>query len=189
MRVCVDVLDIHEQEVGHLHERLELAEKRLPARKGLPGRIDAGVHAARLCLPEEIQQEIHLQQGLAAAHCDAPLVSPIRPIALRLVQQLICCPQFTAPLPVPRIHVMAVQAAHRTALQEDDEARLWSIHGAKRFDGMNASLNHDISSQKRPRKKSVSSRSSYKVLLKISLTKIKDVPKSGWPGLNRSPAP
>ena len=66
----VDVLHIHEQEVRHLHECLELAEKRLLPRERLSRRVDAGVDAPELGLLEQVEQEIQLEQDYARLKLD-----------------------------------------------------------------------------------------------------------------------
>ena len=51
--------------------------------------IDAGVNALCLCFGEQLQQKVHLQQGLPAADSDAPLLAPVAPAAQGLFQQLV----------------------------------------------------------------------------------------------------
>ena len=145
----VDVLHIHEQEVRHLHECLELAEKRLLPRERLSRRVDAGVDAPELGLLEQVEQEIQLEQGLPAADRDAALRPPVRPVALRLVQQIIRRPQLATLQAIPGIHIVAVEAAHRTTLQKDDEARARPINRAERLDRVDATFYHHASSSGR----------------------------------------
>ena len=85
----VDNLEVNEQEVGGLHETFELAEVRLITNKAYTRRVNAGVDSRRLGRLEEFDEEIHLHQGLAAAHGDAAVFPPVAPVAESLFQKVV----------------------------------------------------------------------------------------------------
>ena len=85
----VDNLEIDEQQVGGFHKSFELAEVRLVTNKVYARRIDAGMDSRRLGRLEEFDEEIHLHQGLAAAHGDAAVFTPVALVAESLFQEVV----------------------------------------------------------------------------------------------------
>ena len=83
----VDNLDVDEQQVGGLHESFEFAEERFITNKVYARRVDAGVDSRRLGRLEEFDEEIHLHQGLAAAHGDAAVFPPVALVAESLFRR------------------------------------------------------------------------------------------------------
>ena len=141
----VDVLHIQQQDVRYLHQLFELAEERFLPGKGLAGSVDAGADAPGFGLPEQVQQEIHLEQRFPSADGDAPFRTPVGPVAFRLVQQFVSGFQLAPLAAFPGVHIVAVQASHVAALDKDDETGSGPVHGPEGFDGMDTSLDHNTS--------------------------------------------
>ena len=113
----IHLFHIHQQQIGHSHKRLKFGEKGLRLCKGVPGGINAGVDALRLCLGEQLQQKVRLQQRFPAADGNAPLPAPVAPAAQGLFQQLVGGAAVGAGVvQVPGVRVVAEFAALGAAL-------------------------------------------------------------------------
>ena len=130
----VDNLDVDEQQVGGLHESFEFAEERFITNKVYARRVDAGVDSRRLGRLEEFDEEIHLHQGLAAAHGDAAVFPPVALVAESLFQEVLGGNvESLFALEVPGFGIVAEKAAHGATLREHDEAYSGAVHGAESF--------------------------------------------------------
>ena len=87
------------------------------------------------CKPEELGDEVHLQQRLSAADGNSAVVSPVSLVAADMAEEILCRP-FLAALHTPGLRIVAVLTSHVTALQEYDEAYSRAIYKAKAFQGM-----------------------------------------------------
>ena len=129
----IDVLDIGQHEIGRRHETLEVRIPGLLRRVGSKRGVEAGIDAALVGLLEELRHEGNLHKCFATRYCDAAFGSPVGAVAFRLVQKLVCFHQGSA-IELPGIRVVAIAAAHRAALKEDEEPDAWTICRSERFD-------------------------------------------------------
>ena len=90
VRVCIDVLDVHEQEVGGFHQSFEFRKWFACRPERDAARVDARVDSCRFCRFEEFNHEVNLCKRFAAAHGDAAVVSPVGFVADCLLQQVFC---------------------------------------------------------------------------------------------------
>ena len=126
------MLDIQHYQVGELHKPVKLFNKRLIVRfKGDAGGINTGMHVMLLCNGEKVDEKIHLHQGLASGNGDASVFIKIF-ISLILFENLLRLHHGAAGHG-PGIRIMAVGAAHGTALYKNDKTRSRSVYGSKAF--------------------------------------------------------
>ena len=90
VRVCIDVLDVHEQEVGGFHQSLELCKRLTCAPECDSACVDARVDSRRFCSFEEFNHEVDLCKRFAAAYGDATIGSPVGLVAHCFFQQVFC---------------------------------------------------------------------------------------------------
>ena len=81
----INVFDVDEQQVGALHESLELSKVRFVTNKVYARGVDAGVYACGFRGFKEFNEKIHLNKGLATAHGDAAVFAPVALVAQRLL--------------------------------------------------------------------------------------------------------
>ena len=145
----VDVLDVRQDEIRDPHELDKGVEEGRRAGEGGKRAVQAGVDVALVRLGEELQHELGLQQRLATAHGDAALGAPVAAVALRLVEKVVRA-RLAALVQGPGVDVVAVAAAHGTALQEDEEAHARAVGRAKRFCRVNSAqhLQRPLASEK-----------------------------------------
>ncbi len=147
MLLVVDFLDVEEDRVRDLGQCLKLRDKWLFAGKRLRRGVEAGADAACLRLPEELEHEVDLYERVTAADRDAALLSPVLAVALCVVEELVRGAHVVA-LQGPGVRIVAVAAAHVTALQKDRISDARTVHGAEGLDGVNCTFDgfcHDIS--------------------------------------------
>ncbi len=86
-------------------------------------------------LLEQLDEEVDLQQGLAAAHGDAAVGTPVAAVALGLIEQLVYGSRGATGVgtQAPGVGVVAVATTHLTTLHENQEPNPWPINGAKGF--------------------------------------------------------
>ena len=136
----VDNLEVDEQQVGGLHESFEFAEVRFITNKVYARCVNAGMDSRRLGRLEEFNEEIHLHQGLAAAHGDAAVFPPVAPVAESPFQKVVGRNvESLFALEVPGFGIVAEKAAHGATLREHDEAYSGAVHGAESFQFVDAS--------------------------------------------------
>ena len=114
MLVRIDVIDIHQQEIGIFHQFLKLAEEWFRSGKWLSGSIDAGRDIPLLCLAEKIDQKINLQQRFSAADRDSSFVSPVIAVAECLFKKLVRTVKVSL-FQLPGIRIVSKLASHGTA--------------------------------------------------------------------------
>lgn len=139
MLLVVDFLDVEEDRVRDLGQCLELRDKWLFAGKRLRRGVEAGADAACLCLLEELEHEVDLYERVAAADGDAALLTPVLAVALCVVEELVRGAHVVA-LQGPGVRIVAVAAAHVTALQKDRISDARAVHGAEGLDGVNCTF-------------------------------------------------
>ena len=133
VRVGIDVLNVQHDQVGHVHQRVELLIVRaFPLAVGDAGGVDAGVNVLFLGQAEELQHEVDLQERLAAGDGDAAVFVELA-VALKLADDLLRGhPVSLADL--PGIRIVAVLAAHGAALREHHKAQARAVHRAEALD-------------------------------------------------------
>ena len=152
----IDVLDVHEQEVGGFHQSLELCKRLTCAPECDSARVDARVDSRRFCRLEEFNHEVDLCEWFAAAYGDAAVGSPVGLVAHGFFQQVfgahfersVLCPVCAFRPEIPCFRVVAELAAHGTALQKYDKADSWSIDRSERFELVDSSESHAVKIKK-----------------------------------------
>lgn len=81
----VDLLYVEKQQVGDLHKLPELGEERFFAGEWIPGGVNAGGNALLLRKPEQVKQEINLEQGFSAADGDTAVFFPVASVTQRFI--------------------------------------------------------------------------------------------------------
>ena len=156
VRVGVDVLDVHEQEIGGFHQSLELCKRLTCAPECDSARVDACVDSRRFCRFEEFNHEVDLCEWFAAAYGDAAVGSPVGLVAHGFFQQVfgahfersVLCPVCAFRSEIPCFRVVAELAAHGTALQKYDKADSRSIDRSERFELVDSSESHAVKIKK-----------------------------------------
>lgn len=149
---CVDVLDIHEQEVSGFHQPLELSKRFACGPECDATRVDARVDARRFGCFEEFNHEVDLCERFATAHGDASVGSPVGLVAQGFFQQVfgthfersIWCPVCALVAKIPGFRVVAELAAHGATLRKYDKADSRSIDRAERFEFVDSSESHGV---------------------------------------------
>ena len=88
--VCVDVLNVHEQEVGGFHQAFDFSKRFACGPERDAARVDTRVDSRRFCGLEEFNHEVDLRQRFATAHGDASVGSPVGLVAQGFFQQVFC---------------------------------------------------------------------------------------------------
>ena len=151
VRVCIDVLDVHEQEVGGFHQSFEFRKWFAYRPERDAARVDARVDSRRFCSFEEFNHEVDLCKRFAAAYGDAAIGSPVGLVAYGFFQQVfgayfkrsIRCSVCTFRPEIPCFRVVAELAAHGATLRKDDKSNSRSIDRAERFKLIDSSESHD----------------------------------------------
>ena len=139
MALRVDVLDVQQDQIRHFHQFIQLVViARLARAVGNAGGIQAGVDVLLPGQGKQLQHKIDLHQGLAAGDGDAALAVKSR-VALVFPDQGLGRAD-RAGVHLPGIRVVAVLAAHGTALQEYHKPHAGSIHSAEALSGMDKSV-------------------------------------------------
>ena len=126
----VDLFEVEDHQTGVSHQTVERGKiRRVVRAEGLPGGVQRRVHALGARHREELGQEVHLPQRLAAADRDAALFAPVVAVAPRPLEELVHRP-FLAALS-PCLRVVAVFAPQGAPLQKDDEADAGTVHRAE----------------------------------------------------------
>jgi len=152
VRVGVDVLDVHEQEIGGFHQSLELCKRLTCAPECDSACVDARVDSCRFCRFEEFNHEVDLRKRFAAAHGDAAVASPVGLVADGFLQQVFCgnfkrtvrdsvC---TFRPEIPCFRVVAELAAHGATLRKYDKADSRSVDRSERFKLVDSSESHAV---------------------------------------------
>ena len=152
VRVGVDVLDVHEQEIGGFHQPFELCKLFACAPERDSARVDACVDSRRFCRFEEFNHEVDLCEWFAAAYGDAAVGSPVGLVAHGFFQQVfgahfersVLCPVCAFRPEIPCFRVVAELAAHGAALRKDDKSNSRSIDRAERFKLIDSSESHAV---------------------------------------------
>ena len=147
MLLVVDFLQVEEDRVRHLGQCLKLRDKWLFTGERLRRGVKTGADATRLRLLEELEHEVDLHERVAAADRDAALLAPVLAVTLGVVEELVRGAHVVA-LQGPGVRIVAVAAAHVTALQKDRISDARTVHGAEGLDGVNCTFDgfcHDIS--------------------------------------------
>ena len=131
MRLLVDVLDIEEHKVGDLQKLVKRASVRiLLCGEGCGGGIEAGMHALGFEAGKQFGEEGKLQHGLAARRRHAALGAEIA-LVFEGFFDGVFHRNFPAAANLPGVGIVAVLAAHRAALKEDDEADARTVDRAE----------------------------------------------------------
>ena len=156
VRVCIDVLDVHEQEVSGFHQSFEFRKLFACGPERDSARVDARVDSRRFCSFEEFNHEVDLCKGLAAAYGDAAVGSPVGLVAYGFFQQVfgayfersirgsVC----TFRPEIPRFRVVAELTAHGATLRKYDKADSRSVDRSERFKLVDSSESHDVKIKK-----------------------------------------
>lgn len=88
--VSVDVLNVHEQEVGGFHQSFDFSKRFACGSECDAARVDTRVDSCRFCGLEEFNHEVDLRQRFAAAYCNAAVSSPVGLVAQGFFQQVFC---------------------------------------------------------------------------------------------------
>ena len=135
----VDLLNIQEHQVSQGQKLLQLLHKAvIMGVIQYAAGVDAGVDAMPLQIVEELDQKIHLHHGFAAGDGDAPAFVEGQ-VGIKALQHLLHGHLRAAAI-FPGVWVMAVLAAHRTALEEDHIADARAVHRPAAFYRMNIPL-------------------------------------------------
>ena len=116
----INVLDVCHHEVAGIEDATKRREGRLLAGERSEGGVEAGVDAAGVRGLEKLGYEFGLGESLAAGDGDAALGTPVAPVALGAVKELVDAHE-GATLGTPGIRVVAEAAAHGATLKEDKE--------------------------------------------------------------------
>ena len=130
------MLDVDEQNIGHVQQLVERIKPRLSSGERLPARVKTGADAKFLAFRKQVKSKFGLQQNLAPRKRDSALLSPKLPIRKRLFQDLISS-HCRSDVLFPSIGVVTELAPHIAALHKDYEADSGPINGAERFNRMN----------------------------------------------------
>ena len=149
--VCIDVLDVHEQEVSGFHQTFKFRERFASGPERDAACVDARVDSRRFCSFEEFNHEVDLCKRFAAAYGDAAIGSPVGLVAYGFFQQVfgayfersirgsVC----TFRPEIPCFRVVAELAAHGATLRKYDKADSRSIDRSERFELVDSSESHD----------------------------------------------
>ena len=154
--VCIDVLDVHEQEVGGFHQAFDFSKRFACGPERDAARVDTRVDARRFGCLKEFNHEVDLCERFATAHGDASVGSPVGLVAQGFFQQVFCrniersirgsvC-AFSPE--IPRFWVVAELAAHGAALRKYDKADPRSIDRSERFELVDSSESHAVKIKK-----------------------------------------
>ena len=151
VRVCIDVLDVHEQEVSGFHQTFKFRERFASGPERDAACVDARVDSRRFCRFEEFNHEVDLCKRFAAAYGDAAIGSPVGLVAYGFFQQVfgayfkrsIRCSVCTFRPENPCFRVVAELAAHGATLRKDDKSNSRSIDRSERFKLIDSSESHD----------------------------------------------
>ena len=84
----VDLLEVKDHQIGVSHQAVERGKiRRVVRAERLPGGVQRRVHALGARQREELGQEVHLPQRLAAADRDAALFAPVVAVAVYPLEQ------------------------------------------------------------------------------------------------------
>ena len=152
VRICIDVLDVHEQEVGGFHQSFEFCERFASGPERDAACVDARVDSRRFCSFEEFNHEVDLCKRFAAAYGDAAIGSPVGLVAYGFFQQVfgayfkrsIRCSVCTFRPEIPCFRVVAELAAHGATLRKDDKSNSRSIDRSERFKLIDSSESHAV---------------------------------------------
>ena len=149
MTLGINVLDVCHHEVAGIEDATKRREGRLLAGERSEGGVEAGVDATGVGGLEELGHEFGLGESLAAGDGDAAFGTPVAPVALGAVKELVDAHE-GATLGTPGIRVVAEAAAHGATLKEDEETNARAVSRAERLRRVNPAL-HDASSLFLPR--------------------------------------
>ena len=114
------MLDIEHHKIRHLHQVLQLVCRSPVHPEHDPRSVQTGVEAALLCKRKQLSQEIDLKHRLTT-RCGNPARPVEGAVALQTTDDLLRCHLLPA-VYIPSVGIVAVEAAHRTALKEHDKA-------------------------------------------------------------------
>ena len=151
VRVCIDVLDVHEQEVSGFHQTFKFRERFASGPERDAACVDARVDSRRFCSFEEFNHEVDLCKRFAAAYGDAAIGSPVGLVAYGFFQQVfgayfkrsIRCSVCAFRPEIPCFRVVAEFAAHGATLRKYDKADSRPIDRSERFELIDSSESHD----------------------------------------------
>ena len=115
MLIRINVLDVEKQQIGIFHQFFELLKENSCAPERLCRRVETGIYALRLCLAEELNEEVYLQQSLSPTHRYAALRALVDSKANGFRQQFVCRHQLVG-MAVPCVRVMTITATHGATL-------------------------------------------------------------------------
>ena len=152
----VYVLDVHEKQVGHLHQALDFCERFAGTPERDPARVDTRVDSCRFREREEFQHEVELCKRFAPADGNPAVLAPVRLVPQGLCKQVAgrnlvaravtarasiarasiarnpkragCIPE------TPRLGIVAELAAHGAPLRKDDEPDSRSVDRPEGFE-------------------------------------------------------
>ena len=152
VRVCINVLDVHEQEVGGFHQTFKFRKWFASGPERDAACVDARVDSRRFCSFEEFNHEVDLCKRFAAAYGDAAIGSPVGLVAYGFFQQVfgayfkrsIRCSVCTFRPEIPCFRVVAELAAHGATLRKYDKADSRSVDRSERFKLIDSSESHAV---------------------------------------------
>ena len=152
VRVCIDVLNVHEQEVGGFHQAFDFSKWFAGGPERDSTRVNACVDSRRFCGLEEFNHEVNLCERFAAAYGDAAVSTPVGLVAHCFFQQVfgayfkrsIRCSVCAFGAKVPGFRVVAELAAHGATLRKYDKADSRSVDRSERFKLVDSSESHAV---------------------------------------------
>lgn len=150
--VSVDVLNVHEQEVGGFHQSFDFSKRFACGSECDAARVDTRVDSRRFCCFEEFNHEVNLCERFATAYGDAAVSTPVGLIAHCFFQQVfgayfkrsIRCSVCAFGAKVPCFRVVAELAAHGATLRKYDKADSRSVDRSERFELVDSSESHAV---------------------------------------------
>ena len=131
--VLVNVLDVEQKQVAHFQKLFVLLHAfGIVGVEGDARRIRAGGYPLRLAKTEQLGNKVDLQQRLTARSSHTALVAVIIFVS-HYTGSNVFSGVFRTVRAAPRIGVVAIHTAQRTALHKYHKANSRPIDGAKRF--------------------------------------------------------
>ncbi|MNV82525.1 hypothetical protein D3C71_1762660 [compost metagenome] len=134
MNVVVHLFEIQHHQIDGIQQ---LIDHRIVAAHKTVG-VQTGIDPFFMAGAEPIADEFCLQYGFTTGGRYAT-AGGIHKVTIRdgIFHQLFNGHFFPA-VGIPGVTVMAIQAAHQAALEEDDKTDTWAINGATGFEGVNS---------------------------------------------------
>ena len=139
----VDVLYVHQEQVGHVHQLPEFVEPGAFLCEGAARRVYAGVDVLLLRLGQKLRQKVNLRERLPAADRDTAVLSPVALAVQCLLYEAVRRP-LLALRHVPGVRVVAELAAQGAAREEDEEADTRPVHRPEAFYRMYVAFQNDL---------------------------------------------